>query len=80
MAANFGFNPTGAEAKITRAKWANPLAKTAMARCVARSSATMALTVPYKCVIDLRDEGLQVPVPYQCREMRENANLLLWFL
>ena len=43
----------------------------ALAPCVTRPSAAMVLCVQDKGALIFREEGFQLPTPFQCREMAE---------
>ena len=59
----------GAQAGIVQEKQVNIMAADALARCVARSSADMALTVQDKELLVSCEEGFQPTTSSQCREI-----------
>ena len=56
------------------------LASNALDPCVAKSSATMLLTMQDKQVVVFHKEGFQLHATSQCLEMMRNANIFLWFI
>ena len=61
-------------------KLVNIMAADALAPFVARASAAMVLTVFDQQVHDFHEEGSELPVASQCKEMIRNANKFLCFL
>ena len=71
---------TGDGTRIFRENWVNTIAADALAPCVARSSAAMALTMQDKQILVFHKAGFLLSVPCKCLEMSENVDKFLKFV
>ena len=68
-------NPVGTETGMFWDNYINTIADD-LAPCIARSSLTTVLFMLDKQVLAFHEEGFQLPVPLQCWEAMENAEML----
>ena len=73
-------NPSGDETGIFGKNYLNTMTADDLAPCIARSSAAMVLIMEDEQIHVFHEVGFQLPVPSQCWEMKQNANIFLCIL
>ena len=71
---------SGAANRIFWTNWVNTMAADALAPCIARSSATMVLTVQGKWIFVFHEDEFQLPTPSQWWVMIKYVNIHWWYL